>query len=125
MATYMFTIRGRLPGLNDLIDADRRDKRAGNRLKSTTQGMIRMYIYHDLQRLKIEKPVKIHYTFYEPNRKRDLDNISGFAHKVIQDSLVAAGVLKNDGWSNIIGFSDEFRVDAENPRIEVVIEEVW
>lgn len=125
MATYMFTIRGRLPGLNDLIDADRRDKRAGNRLKSTTQGMIRMYIYHDLQRLKIEQPVKIHYMFYEPNRKRDLDNISGFAHKVIQDSLVAAGVLKNDGWSNIIGFSDEFRVDAKTPRIEVVIEEVW
>ena len=114
-----------MPGLNDLIDADRRDKRVGNRLKSSAQGVIRMYIYKDLQRPKIEKPVRLHYTFFEPNRKRDMDNISGFAHKVIQDSLVAAGTLKNDGWSCIAGFTDTFEVDAKNPRIEVVIEEVW
>lgn len=52
-----------------------------------------------------------------------MDNISSFGRKVIQDALVKAGVLRNDGWKEIRGFSDRFAVDAENPRIEVEIEE--
>ena len=63
------------------------------------------------------------YSWYEKNKKRDLDNISSFGRKVIQDALVASKVLINDGWNNIKGFSDEFYVDAKNPRIEVLIEE--
>lgn len=64
------------------------------------------------------------YTWYEPDRRRDMDNISSFGRKVIQDGLVKAGVLKNDGWKQIARFSDDFFVDAKNPRIEVLIEEV-
>jgi len=33
-------------------------------------------------------------------------------------------VLKNDGWNDIEGFSDEFFVDKQNPRVEVEISEV-
>ena len=121
---YRLTIYGRLPGLNDMIEADRRDRRAGNRLKQESQETIRLYILRDLKHLKIEKPVELHYYFYEPNRRRDLDNISGYAHKVTQDALVASGVLKNDGWSNIVGMKDSFFVDARNPRIEVIMKEV-
>lgn len=120
---YRLTIQGRLPGLNDMIEADRRDRRAGNRLKQESQDIVRMYIARDLRRIRIEGPVFLHYCFYEPNRRRDLDNISGFAHKVTQDALVRAGVLKNDGWANIVGMQDSFYVDAENPRIEVTITE--
>ena len=121
---YRLTIYGRLPGLNDMIEADRRDRRAGNRLKQESQETIRLYILRDLKHLKIEKPVELHYSFYEPNRRRDLDNISGYAHKVTQDALVASGVLKNDGWANIVGMKDSFFVDARNPRIEVIMKEV-
>lgn len=121
---YRLTIYGRLPGLNDMIEADRRDRRAGNRLKQESQETIRLYILRDLKHLKIDKPVELHYSFYEPNRRRDLDNISGYAHKVTQDALVASGVLKNDGWSNIVGMKDSFFVDARNPRIEVIMREV-
>ena len=121
---YRLTIYGRLPGLNDMIEADRRDRRAGNRLKQESQETIRLYILSDLKHLKIDKPVELHYCFYEPNRRRDLDNISGYAHKVTQDALVASGVLKNDGWSNIVGMKDSFFVDARNPRIEVIMREV-
>lgn len=64
------------------------------------------------------------YCWYEKNRRRDLDNISSFGRKVIQDALVKSGVLKNDGWKEIISFSDEFYVDPDNPRIEVEIEVV-
>ena len=64
------------------------------------------------------------YRWYEKDRRRDLDNVSSFGRKVIQDALVQTHILKNDGWKEIIGFSDEFFVDARNPRIEVEIEEV-
>ena len=66
----------------------------------------------------------LHFSWYEPNRKRDLDNISSFGRKVIQDALVDCGVLKNDGWKYVKGFIDEFYVDREHPRIEVEIEEL-
>ena len=121
---YRFTINGRLPGINDLIAADRRDRRAGNRRKQEAQEVVRIYILRDLKKLRIEEPVELHYRFFEPNRKRDMDNISGFAHKVIQDALVLSGVLKNDGWSNIVGMEDRFFVDSTRPRIEVTISEV-
>ena len=51
----------------------------------------------------------------------DKDNIA-FAKKFIQDSLVHAGVLANDGWNQIEGFTDDFAVDPKNPRVEVTIE---
>lgn len=53
--------------------------------------------------------------------RRDLDNISSFGRKVIQDALVNAAVLKGDGWKHVVGFSDRFEVDKKNPRIEVKI----
>lgn len=110
--------------MNELIDANRRDKRAGNRLKQQSQDTVRFYIYRDLPGLRIEGRVFLQYRFYEKNRRRDLDNISGFAHKVTQDALVHAGVLKNDGWAHISGMQDSFYVDAKRPRIEVIIREV-
>lgn len=119
---YSFTIDGRLPGLNELINADRRNVHAGNHMKQENQEAVQMYIFRDLRRLHIEDPVLLHYRFYEPNKKRDLDNISGFAHKIIQDALVSTGVLKNDGWANIAGMDDLFFVDSARPRIEVTIE---
>ena len=63
------------------------------------------------------------YLWVEPNRRRDLDNISSFGRKVIQDALVDTGVLKDDGWKYVVGFSDKFDVDKKNPRIEVLIRE--
>ena len=64
------------------------------------------------------------YTWYEPNRRRDKSNISGYGRKVIEDSLVDCGVLGDDGWDYVVGFSDRFKVDRGNPRIEVLIKEV-
>lgn len=119
---YRFTVKGTLPGLNDYLKAERSfSKRhsCGNDMKQQCQIMIGGAIRTQLKRLAIKTPVYIKYTFYEPNMRRDLDNIAGVAHKFIQDSLVKCGVLENDGWKNIYGFSDAFYVDKQNPRIEV------
>jgi len=65
--------------------------------------------------------VKIHFTWIEPNMKRDKDN-SAFAKKFILDALVKKGILPNDGWENVEGFTDSFEIDKSNPGVIVEVE---
>lgn len=118
--TYKFTIRGTLPGLNELIEAERRNRYAGAALKKQSESVV-MHAARSLGKMRFTEPVYMVYHWYEPNRRRDKDNISSFGRKVIQDALVKSKILQNDGWSNIIGFEDRFEVDKKNPRIVVEI----
>lgn len=118
------TIWGTLPGLNDFIDANRRNYHAGAKLKKEAQYMVEVSARKCLKRWKASGPVFMHYVWFEPSKRRDKDNIAAGGRKIIQDALVSAGYLKNDGWANIVGFTDEFAVNKGNPHIEVVIEEV-
>lgn len=113
------TIKGRLPGLNEYIDACRTGPHKGNDMKRQTQDTVMWYILSQLRGVRFKRPVFLLYTFYEPNRKRDMDNVSSFARKCIQDALVQCGTLKNDGWGHVTGSMDFFDVDANNPRIVV------
>jgi Holliday junction resolvase RusA-like endonuclease len=63
------------------------------------------------------------FRWYEPNKKRDLDNIC-FAKKFILDALVSNEIIVADGWRCVKGFTDNFFIDKEKPRIEVDIEKV-
>jgi len=129
--TYKLIIDGRLADLNDYLKAERQTYRKGNffttngnELKKDTQEVIIWAIRQQLRGVHINNPIVLGYSFYEPNKKRDLDNVSAFAHKVIQDSLVLAGIIDNDGWKNIKAYTDKFYCDKENPRIEVLLIEV-
>lgn len=117
-------IPGPLPGLNEIIDADRTNWHKGANLKRSVQNTVILCAKKQLRGFHPKGPVRMAYTWYERNRKRDKDNISSGGRKVIQDGLVKAGVLKNDGWADIDGFSDRFEVDKKNPRVEIEIEEI-
>lgn len=121
---HRFVIDGKFPGMNQWIKAQNNNRYLGAEMKKTNQLKAMAAIQFYLEDLKIENPVVIHYEWYEPNRKRDLDNIAGFGHKVIQDALVETQVLQNDGWLNILGFDDVFFVDKDHPRIVVELEEI-
>lgn len=121
---YLLVIPGRLDNLNDYISAERANRYKGAQMKSHSEAIVISAIRQCMSGVKIKKPVYMEYRWYEKNKRRDLDNISSFGRKVIQDSLVHAHVLENDGWKEIVGFSDDFCVDAQNPRIEVLIREV-
>lgn len=70
-------------------------------------------------KLSSDKPM-FHLTWYAKDRRTDKDNIS-FADKYIYDGMVDAGLLKNDGFNNLGDFfSNEFKVDRDNPRVEIV-----
>lgn len=114
-------IKGRLPGLNDLINAERTNKYSAAKLKRDAEDLV-LYSAKSSRLRKIQTPVVMHYTWIEPNRKRDKDNISSFGRKVIQDALVKGKYLSGDGWNYIEGFSDSFEVGE--PQIIVEFEEV-
>lgn len=119
LADYRLTIPGRLPGLNEYTETTRRNRYQGAQMKKTSQHTVLWCIKSQLRNRPIKKPVFLLFTFYERDRRRDHDNVSSFARKVIQDALVTAGVLHDDGWNYITGYLDQFQVDAKHPRITV------
>lgn len=121
MSVQEFTIPGRLPGLNDYTAACRGRAVAGGRMKHEAQDSVKDAIRAaGLKPMKA--PVDVRVTWYERDRKRDKDNVR-FAVKFILDALVAEKVIGNDNWRWVRAIVDEYRVDKENPRIHVLIEE--
>ena len=114
-------IEGRLPNLNDYTNACRSNRIAGARMKQESERIITAYIQQQLQGVAFTGAVRLTFRWYEPDRRRDLDNIC-FAKKFILDALVKNGILVNDSWQWVKGFTDEFFIDKENPRIEVEIQ---
>jgi Holliday junction resolvase RusA-like endonuclease len=129
---HTFTIKGRLPDLNDYLQAERVSRRTPNgkfftrgaEMKKKWQQYIITFIRKDLKRLKITKPVIIHYHYYEPNARRDLGNIHAVAQKFIEDALQITKVLANDNQKCVRGFTADFDIDKDEPRIVVEIEEM-
>lgn len=71
------------------------------------------------------KPVPacyLHIRYFEPDRRRDPDNVFSGGAKIVFDALVGAGVLEDDGWRCVWGISSKVLKDADNPRVEVEIE---
>lgn len=122
--TVKLIIPGRLPGMNEYIDAERRNRYAAAKIKTTSMDTVIKAARTSLGDWAAEASVRMDYLWIEPNMRRDKDNVSSYGRKIIQDALVEGGYLPNDGWRNVDGFSDSFAVDAENPRIEVTITEI-
>lgn len=125
MAMIKLVIPGRLPGLNEYIAAERTNRYRAAAMKRDAELLVLLHTKKCLRKWRqTGRPVLMRYTWYEKDRRRDMDNISAYGRKVIQDALVKGGYLKGDGWQHVIGFTDSFAVDKKNPRIEVEIVEV-
>lgn len=116
------TVPGELTGLNQYLTALNKSRWNGARIKKEDTETVAWLV--KVQKLQpVQKyPVRIKYVWYLKNQKMDLDNIA-FAKKFINDGLVLAGVLVNDGQKQIAGFEDDFFIDKINPRIEIHIQE--
>jgi len=76
-------------------------------------------------------PVWIDYLWVMPDARRDKSNVCAGGRKIIEDALgpqtrrnpTGMGILRGDGWNDIIGWKDTFAIDRTNPRIEVTITE--
>lgn len=123
MPRLLLIIPGQLPNLNDYTKACRSNKFAGSKMKKDAETIIGWEIQRQLKGQRIQGTAELHFRWYEPNKKRDLDNVC-FAKKFILDALVSNKVIESDGWQGVRGFTDEFFVDKNNPRIEVEIGEI-
>lgn len=95
---YTFTIKRKLPSLNDVIEKNRANKYFGAKFKADIEEAIGWDIKQALTQrtLKpITEPCDILIDFYESTMRRDADNIQS-AQKFILDSMVKNGILKND-----------------------------
>lgn len=119
-----FTIPGRLDGLNEYTEAQRRNRYLGAKMKKDNEAHVMLGINQGLRigylRYVDRYPAKLRIRWFEPNQKRDFDNIT-FAVKFILDALVHAKVLVNDNQPHVNKVDHEVYVDRKNPRIEVEI----
>ena len=120
MNSQKFTIDGRLAGLNELLKGHWTVR---NSTKKEGMGIVQVYA----TQARI-KPVKVPCTVYihcfEPNKRRDRDNVKGGASKIILDALVNMGVLIDDSPKWVLDSIATVDYNKEKPRIEVEIREV-
>lgn len=110
----------KIPSTNEVITTNRINRYAGANLKKKVQTELCCCFAGQTQD-KYTSHVTLKVRFYEPDRRRDEDNvIAGL--KFIQDALVCMKILKDDSQKYVHVLPEVF-VDAENPRIEVDIEE--
>lgn len=109
----------KLPSLNDYTKMCRADGRYANKVKQNLEQQIGFFL---IQLPRFERPVKIHFTWVESNKRRDLDNIC-FAKKFILDAMVKYGKLKDDNRKCVTGFTDEFEYSDKN-KVVLEIEEL-
>lgn len=111
-------IAGKMPSLNEYVEACRRNAHCGARLKCNVEAGI----MPQLAKLKkIEKPVHITFIWHEINKRRDKDNVAA-AKKFILDALQKAGKLINDNNDYIAGFTDKFDYTAYENAVTLIIE---
>lgn len=110
----------------------RMDLISNNKFYSSPHWRVRQKIAHDAHKLiigqlkeqKIEKiidgfPLSIKYYFYDKKKDRDLDNLGGTI-KVINDSLVEAGILPDDNVKFINIIWKTHRI-SKNSRVVIKI----
>lgn len=126
-----FYVPGPLPGLNDLVAWAKRPGgkvgRSGRQWSAYAEqkrdweeGIVVAILNAKI----IPSPglVFIRYVWFEPNRRRDPSNIAAGGRKLIEDALVRIGILRNDGWRSITGFSDHFATTCKLPGVRVSLE---
>jgi len=123
-----FSIPGRLPSLNEIIQADRNPWRSkyGNRVyrgsiirASAIRSICTSILVARVHRF--DCAVSIHIRYVERDRRRDPDNVFSGA-KFILDALVKAGILGDDSQQWVRGCtSDLGEPEKGDSRIEVSI----
>ena len=113
-----FEIDMKLPSLNDYTRWCRGNKFLAANYKAKIEQEIGYFL---TMMPKWTKPIRIHFTWVEGNKRRDLDNIC-FAKKFILDSMVKHGKLKDDNRKCVTAFTDSFEY-GDKTKVILEVEE--
>ena len=114
--TLELWIPGPLPNVNDIAGKNR-----WKYAKTKKEWTERIKLLARAAKLPPLKRAYFVFEWHELHRLRNPDNIAGGGKKLILDGLVKAGVLPNDGWGEIAGWSDSFVVDKARPGVLITI----
>lgn len=116
-----FTIPGQLPGYNQLKGKHWTESA---RIKREAMEVV-MWSAKAAKVQPVHSQVIVKIQCYEPNKRRDPDNVNFGACKVILDALQQIGILTGDGRKYIHELITPMpEVDRKNPRVEIEITEV-
>lgn len=115
-------IPGPLPGVNEIVGAARANRFVSAKQKREWTDAVAMHAR--AARIPPARRVYLVFDWVEKSKRRDPDNVAGGGRKFILDGLVAAGVLKNDGWGEVAGWEDRFSVDKARPGVKVTMRPV-
>lgn len=118
-----FTVKAKLPSLNDYVAACRANKYQGAKFKQEVEMVIGWAIRQAVCKgeLKLtDKPIVLHFEWHEKTRRRDADNIAS-AKKFILDALQKQKIIPNDSRKYVKGFHDTIVDDkADFVRVEII-----
>jgi len=115
------------PGMNEIIAMAKRRGKGGPMLYANfkREWTRQTCLYVKALRIMPVARAFIHFEWKERHRLRDPDNIAAGGRKFILDGLVAAGVLVNDGWKHVGGWTDRFStVPVKEAGVVVELEEI-
>ena len=115
-------IPGKLPNLNDIIKAAKikRGPKSYPVMKRGWTAAIAVLARNQMEPIKGRVDIVIR--SYEPDKRRDPDNVQAGAFKFILDGLVKAGIIDNDSQKVINDMRfPPIRTDKVNPRVEVLV----
>tara|TARA_R110000824_G_scaffold33553_7_gene107434 strand:- start:1119 stop:1484 length:366 start_codon:yes stop_codon:yes gene_type:complete len=115
-------IPGTMPSLNQAIAAAKSHFGAYSSMKKKLTTSVAMQAQAAGMK-PATKPVKVVFRWFEPSRRRDVDNVA-FGCKFCLDGLVEAGVLEDDSQKHVPQIQHFFDLDRDNPRVEIEIEEL-
>lgn len=125
-------IPGPLPCLNDIIDDSRRTFKSRRKdgksaiasvysksKKAWTQSIVVQAKKQGFQR--ITGPACYTFVCYELHKRRDPDNFTAGAKKLIFDALQASGLLENDGWKHVLGIAAFWEARPTLPGVTLFV----
>src|SRR5438105_6191615 len=109
-------LKGKLPTLNEYIDAERRNKFIAAKIKRKTTELVAWSVKGSGWTIKGLSDFT--FTWYVPNKRSDPDNVA-FATKFVLDGLVVAGVLPSDSMKYVRSICHFFEIGEPRVIVEV------
>lgn len=109
-------IQGSFCSLNEYINKERTNRFIAAKIKKDNTNLALIQLPNDLY---FDKPISLTFNWFVKNKRKDPDNVA-FSKKFVMDAIVKKGIIKNDGWNDIVSFRDNFFIDKEE-RVEVII----
>lgn len=121
--TQQFFVKGKFPGMNEMIAAAKSGRGAGNAY-SRMKSIFTAKVAGTARAAKITRVRRafISLTWHEETKRRDPDNFVA-AQKFVLDGLVNSGVLESDGWNHVTGLDHYWINEPGNPGVTVTIAE--